>query len=364
MGLLGGGGDLDGNAESLASAASMQSSLASAGMGGGKGYGAPKGRLRSLLGGGGLSFRSQQSAAAGSWLGPLPGIGVHYGARGGGAGAGQHGALAPVGAMPSFTASEESGGNALRGANALSGASALAAGGAPGEDAAAAAALAGSAAAFAAEVGTLSKSTSLSSSLPQIGGGGGSLDAATLAAAAERTQSGASAGGSGAGLGAAAAAAAGARGNGAAPAGGWSRQSAGSGAGGAGVPPSAAGTGGSRRKFIKLLMRQGDASPDSAFYGLRVRMGVAAGRVPAGTVVARSLVYDLAKGARRGQGKEPSCACTCARCVRGSRAGTHVRARTSRAHTHARTHARTHALIRIPRAGAQSSATWPTAARC
>jgi hypothetical protein len=54
------------------------------------------------------------------------------------------------------------------------------------------------------------------------------------------------------------------------------------------------------RTFLKLLMRQGaSASPDAAFNGLRVRMGVATGRLAPGVKVTRSAVYDLAKGERR-----------------------------------------------------------------
>jgi hypothetical protein len=54
------------------------------------------------------------------------------------------------------------------------------------------------------------------------------------------------------------------------------------------------------RTFLKLLMRQGASSaPDTAFNGLRVRMGVATGRLAPGVKVSRSAVYDLAKGERR-----------------------------------------------------------------
>jgi hypothetical protein len=51
--------------------------------------------------------------------------------------------------------------------------------------------------------------------------------------------------------------------------------------------------------FMKLLMRQGSdstTSHDSVFCGLRVRMGVATGKLPLGDDITRSGVFDLAKG--------------------------------------------------------------------
>jgi hypothetical protein len=53
--------------------------------------------------------------------------------------------------------------------------------------------------------------------------------------------------------------------------------------------------------FMKLLMRQGSdsTSQDSVFYGLRVRMGVATGKLPFGDDITRSAVFDLAKGESR-----------------------------------------------------------------
>ena len=74
-----------------------------------------------------------------------------------------------------------------------------------------------------------------------------------------------------------------------------SRQSRRSGGGGGGGSSGSQG-GGSRRRLFNL-MKLGDQARDQLFYGLRVRMGVAAGVLPPGVDVRGSAVFELAKGA-------------------------------------------------------------------
>ncbi|KAI8472451.1 MAG: hypothetical protein J3K34DRAFT_519781 [Monoraphidium minutum] len=220
LGLMGGGSETeygaapDGAAEPLSPLGSVDP---------------PPSRLRQLLGVGSLGVMSLRSATSGgsSWIGPLPSITPHPNP------------LAPLGALPSFTSSEERADGVGGGARGEGG---------EGE-------------------GVLSKSNSVSSSLPHIGApnpsghsGSSHLDHVLLSVATERA---------------------------AAPPGGRA-------AWGGGAARGSGGGGGTRRTFLKLLLRQSDAAGAGAFFGLRVRMGVAGGRL-GGADVGRSAVFDLAK---------------------------------------------------------------------